>query len=168
VRVIGPNPAYPTHSSAEAAHAGNEHITYSLDPKSGWQPDLRDMEEKIKNMAYMMLTQNLQTLIIENIKMKDYPNMIIVKECFKDFIVNKLEPSETPCDLFSYSRPLKYNSDKESNFPDFMKRKFVNDVMNKYKETHDLSYEYYSDYWKEFPKDFTDMVKNLKAIKPVL
>lgn len=53
VRVIGPNPAYPTHSSAEAAHAGNEHITYSLDPKSGWQPDLRDMEEKIKTNPWI-------------------------------------------------------------------------------------------------------------------
>lgn len=48
VRVIGPNPAYPTHSSAEAAHAEKEHITYSLDPKNGWQPDLVEMEEKIK------------------------------------------------------------------------------------------------------------------------
>jgi alanine-synthesizing transaminase len=48
VRVIGPNPAYPTHSSAEAAHAGKEHITYNLDPQNGWQPDLEDMEAKIK------------------------------------------------------------------------------------------------------------------------
>lgn len=32
-RVIGPNPAYSTHSSAEAAHAGSRHITYRLDPK---------------------------------------------------------------------------------------------------------------------------------------
>lgn len=47
VRVIGPNPAYPTHSSAEAAHADRPHITYSLDPHNGWQPDLKEMEEKI-------------------------------------------------------------------------------------------------------------------------
>lgn len=47
VRVIGPNPAYPTHSSAEAAHADRPHITYSLDPYNGWQPDLEEMEEKI-------------------------------------------------------------------------------------------------------------------------
>jgi alanine-synthesizing transaminase len=46
-RVIGPNPAYPTHSSAEAAHAEDAHITYALDPKNGWQPDLIEMEEKI-------------------------------------------------------------------------------------------------------------------------
>lgn len=47
VRVIGPNPAYPTHSSAEAAHADRPHITYSLDPNNGWKPDLQEMEQKI-------------------------------------------------------------------------------------------------------------------------
>lgn len=46
-RVIGPNPAYPTHSSAEAAHADSPHYTYSLDPHNGWQPDLAEMERKI-------------------------------------------------------------------------------------------------------------------------
>lgn len=122
--------------------------------------------DKIKNMAQTMLTQNMQSLLIENVEMEDYPNMIIIKECFKEFVVDKLEPTETPCDLFNYSRPLKYNSDKESNFPDFMKRKFTQDLDSKYKMKYDFkNFEYYSDYWKEFPKDFTDMVKNLKAIK---
>jgi aspartate/methionine/tyrosine aminotransferase len=46
-RIIGPNPAYPTHSSAEASHADRPHITYSLDPKNGWKPNLAEMEEKI-------------------------------------------------------------------------------------------------------------------------
>ena len=53
VRVIGPNPAYPTHSSAEAAHSGSEHITYALDPHNGWQPDLFDLEEKIKTNPWI-------------------------------------------------------------------------------------------------------------------
>jgi aspartate/methionine/tyrosine aminotransferase len=39
-RVIGPNPAYSTHSSAEAAHAGTDHYSYSLDPDNEWYPDL--------------------------------------------------------------------------------------------------------------------------------
>lgn len=47
VRVIGPNPAYPTHSSAEAAHADRAHITYSLDPYNNWKPNLEEMERKI-------------------------------------------------------------------------------------------------------------------------
>ncbi len=47
-RVIGPNPAYPTHSSAEAAHAGTHHITYSLNPYRNWLPDLEDLRNKVK------------------------------------------------------------------------------------------------------------------------
>ncbi|MGC9323485.1 MAG: pyridoxal phosphate-dependent aminotransferase [Desulfomonilia bacterium] len=47
-RVIGPSPAYSTHSSAEAAHSGYEHLTYELDPNNGWMPDLQDLENKIK------------------------------------------------------------------------------------------------------------------------
>jgi aspartate/methionine/tyrosine aminotransferase len=47
-RIIGPNPAYPTHSSAEAAHADAPYITYRLNPYNGWRPDLKEMEKKIK------------------------------------------------------------------------------------------------------------------------
>lgn len=47
-RVIGPSPAYSTHSSAEAAHSGYEHLTYELDPQNRWMPDLEDLENKVK------------------------------------------------------------------------------------------------------------------------
>ena len=47
-RVIGPTPAYSTHSSAEAAHSGYEHLTYELDPHQGWMPDLEDLRMKVK------------------------------------------------------------------------------------------------------------------------
>jgi alanine-synthesizing transaminase len=47
-RVIGPSPAYSTHSSAEAAHSGYEHLTYELNPERNWMPDLDDLENKIK------------------------------------------------------------------------------------------------------------------------
>lgn len=47
-RVIGPSPAYSTHSSAEAAHSGYEHLTYELDPENKWLPDLDDLEKKIR------------------------------------------------------------------------------------------------------------------------
>lgn len=47
-RVIGPDPAYPAHSSAESARAGDKHITYKLDPENNWIPDLEDLENKIK------------------------------------------------------------------------------------------------------------------------
>jgi aspartate/methionine/tyrosine aminotransferase len=47
-RVIGPSPAYSTHSSAEASHAGAEYISYNLDPKNLWYPDLDDLRMKVK------------------------------------------------------------------------------------------------------------------------
>jgi len=47
-RVIGPSPAYSTHSSAEAAHAHHEPLTYRLDPDNHWYPDLDDLYNKIK------------------------------------------------------------------------------------------------------------------------
>jgi alanine-synthesizing transaminase len=47
-RVIGPSPAYSTHSSAESAHCALPHITYDLDPDNGWLPDLDDLRQKIQ------------------------------------------------------------------------------------------------------------------------
>jgi aspartate/methionine/tyrosine aminotransferase len=47
-RVIGPNPAYPTHSSAEGAHAKTKHITYSLNPHRNWLPDIEDIRNKVR------------------------------------------------------------------------------------------------------------------------
>jgi aspartate/methionine/tyrosine aminotransferase len=47
-RVIGPSPAYSTHSSAEAAHAGHEPLTYTLDPNNKWYPDMDDLYNKVK------------------------------------------------------------------------------------------------------------------------
>ena len=47
-RVIGPSPAYSTHSSAEAAHANHDPLTYKLDPANHWYPDLDDLYNKIK------------------------------------------------------------------------------------------------------------------------
>jgi alanine-synthesizing transaminase len=47
-RVIGPSPAYSTHSSAESAHCAMPHITYDLDPTNGWMPDLVDLRRKIE------------------------------------------------------------------------------------------------------------------------
>jgi len=46
-RVIGPNPAYSTHSSAEAAHSGSHHITYRLDPRNNWYPDMNHLRDQL-------------------------------------------------------------------------------------------------------------------------
>ncbi len=47
-RVIGPSPAYSTHSSAEAAHSGYEHLTYTLNPDNNWEPDVNEIYNKAK------------------------------------------------------------------------------------------------------------------------
>ncbi|HOJ63142.1 MAG TPA: pyridoxal phosphate-dependent aminotransferase [Spirochaetota bacterium] len=47
-RVIGPSPAYSTHSSAEAAHSGYEHLTYLLNPDKDWEPDINEIYNKAK------------------------------------------------------------------------------------------------------------------------
>lgn len=47
-RIIGPSPAYSTHSSAEAAHAHTTPLTYKLDPENSWYPDMEDLYLKVK------------------------------------------------------------------------------------------------------------------------
>jgi alanine-synthesizing transaminase len=47
-RVIGPSPAYSTHSSAESAHCFLPHIMYDLDPDNGWMPDMADLRGKVQ------------------------------------------------------------------------------------------------------------------------
>lgn len=47
-RVVVPSPSYTTHSSAEAAHAGDRPVCYRLDPYNNWYPDLDDLENRIK------------------------------------------------------------------------------------------------------------------------
>lgn len=47
-RILGPSPAYSTHSSAESAHSGYSHLTYTLDPYNGWMPDVEDIRNKVK------------------------------------------------------------------------------------------------------------------------
>ncbi len=47
-RVIGPSPTYSTHSSGEAAHAGQKPVSYRLDPHNNWYPDLDDLRLSVK------------------------------------------------------------------------------------------------------------------------
>lgn len=47
-RVIGPSPTYSTHSSGEAAHAGQHPVSYRLDPTNGWYPDIEDLRLSVK------------------------------------------------------------------------------------------------------------------------
>ncbi len=47
-RVLQPQPAYPTHISAERWHAGAEALAYRLDPRRQWQPDLDHLERQVR------------------------------------------------------------------------------------------------------------------------
>lgn len=47
-RIIQPSPSYPTHASMESFAADAESISYVLDPKNAWQPDLQNLENKIR------------------------------------------------------------------------------------------------------------------------
>lgn len=57
-RIICPAPTYSTHSSAEAAHAGARPISYQLNPRNNWYPDIEDLCGRVKynpNVAGILL-----------------------------------------------------------------------------------------------------------------
>ncbi|WP_268123184.1 pyridoxal phosphate-dependent aminotransferase [Roseivirga pacifica] len=47
-RIIGPSPAYSTHSSGEAAHANANPITYQLNPAKKWLPEMDDLYNQVQ------------------------------------------------------------------------------------------------------------------------
>lgn len=47
-RVIGPNPTYPSHATAEAIHHGGNHITYPLQLDNGGRIDLDALERQVR------------------------------------------------------------------------------------------------------------------------
>jgi aspartate/methionine/tyrosine aminotransferase len=77
-RIIGPSPAYSTHSSAEAAHANTSPITYNLDPDNQWLPDMEDLYNKVK------YNPSIVGILIIN---PDNPTgMVYPKEVLDDFV----------------------------------------------------------------------------------
>ena len=47
-RVLIPSPTYPSHATAESMHAGCTFVSYSLDPDNDWEPDVEEIENKVK------------------------------------------------------------------------------------------------------------------------
>ena len=47
-RILVPSPTYPSHATGEAMHAGCSFISYQLDPENNWEPDLQEIENKVK------------------------------------------------------------------------------------------------------------------------
>ena len=62
-RVLGPSPAYSTHSSAEGAHSGYSHVTYDLDPYNGWLPNVDDIRNNVNDsIAGILLSPDNPTV----------------------------------------------------------------------------------------------------------
>lgn len=53
-RIIGPSPAYSTHSSGEAAHANASALTYTLNPARNWYPNMEDLRNQIMYNPYIV------------------------------------------------------------------------------------------------------------------
>jgi aspartate/methionine/tyrosine aminotransferase len=53
-RVIGPNPTYPSHATAEAMHHGGDHLTYALKLDAGGRIDLEDLERKVRHDPHIV------------------------------------------------------------------------------------------------------------------
>lgn len=70
-RVLWPDPAYPTHSSAEATKSGTYHLTYSLNPDNQWNPDLEEIENKVK------YNPNISAILVIN---PDNPTWAVFKK----------------------------------------------------------------------------------------
>ena len=75
-RVIGPSPAYPTHSSAEAGHAGSPHLTYNLNPHRNWLPDLNDLRNKV---AYNPAIAGILIINPDNPTGMIYPKQVLME-----------------------------------------------------------------------------------------
>ncbi|MEQ9366653.1 MAG: pyridoxal phosphate-dependent aminotransferase [Leptospirales bacterium] len=100
-RIIGPSPAYPTHSSAEASHAGYPPITYSLDPHNGWMPDLDELRNKVKYnesiAGIMIINPDNPTgavfpreVVAEMVEIaRQYDLFIVADEIYANMVFNK-------------------------------------------------------------------------------
>ncbi len=103
-RAICPSPAYSTHSSAEASHAGSDPITYRLDPENKWLPDIEGLRNKVKNnpaiSCITVINPNNPTgavypkAVMDGIVKiaKDYSLFIICDEIYANIVHNGAKP----------------------------------------------------------------------------
>ncbi|MGA1825275.1 MAG: pyridoxal phosphate-dependent aminotransferase [bacterium] len=103
-RIIGPTPAYSTHSSAEAAHSGYEHLTYELDPYNNWLPNIKDLALKVKyndsiagillinpdNPTGIVYSRKILESIVEIARTNDI--FIICDEIYANIVYNGCSP----------------------------------------------------------------------------
>lgn len=99
-RILGPSPAYSTHSSAEAAHSGYNHVTYDLNPSNGWMPDIEDIRNKVKYndsiAGILLLSPDNPTGAVYPLELlqefaniaKEYGLFIIADEIYANIVYN--------------------------------------------------------------------------------
>jgi aspartate/methionine/tyrosine aminotransferase len=103
-RILGPTPAYSTHSSAESSHSGYEHLTYELDPYNNWMPDIEDIRLKVKYndsiTGILLINPDNPTGAVYNREVlqqvveiaREYKLFIICDEIYAHIVYNGYEP----------------------------------------------------------------------------
>lgn len=113
-RVIGPSPAYSTHSALEAAHSNKEPITYQLDPDNHWYPDLDDLYLKVKYnpniVGILIINPDNPTGMVYPVEYlermieiaKEFGLFVVCDEIYENIIYNDAQTkklSEVICDV---------------------------------------------------------------------
>lgn len=121
--------------------------------------------ERIRNISLNILTEKMQSVLLKNDTMKEFPHELILRECFSEFTISPDEPlpeTERLCDYYHYDRPLQYDHVYEKDFPEIMTKKFISESRKKFNMPDNPFMDAYSKFRKDVPADFTDMVKNLR------
>lgn len=121
--------------------------------------------ERIRNISLNILTEKMQSILLKNDTMSEFPHALILRECFSEFTISPNDPlpeTERLCDYYHYDRPLTYDHVHEKDFPEIMSKKFENKTRNSYGLSDSPILAEYSNFRKDAPVDFTDMVKNLR------
>ncbi|HOD29830.1 MAG TPA: pyridoxal phosphate-dependent aminotransferase [Syntrophales bacterium] len=99
-RVILPEPTYSTHLLAEVLHASFPPNTYRMNPYSGWCPDIRELELKVKShhaiVGILVINPDNPTGFVypeENLRQivriaKEYDLFLIFDETYQNIVYN--------------------------------------------------------------------------------
>ena len=102
-RILVPSPTYPSHATAEAMHAGCSFISYQLDPANNWEPNLEEIENKVKYndhvVAILVINPNNPTGRVFNretlesiVKIaKDHDCFLIFDEIYHSMVFDDIE-----------------------------------------------------------------------------
>lgn len=119
--------------------------------------------QTIKHISLNYLTYHMQKAINGDRQFND-PHAEIIEECFSAFIRSP-EPNETICDIYSYQNDMRYDTTVDK-FPKIISKNFDPNLRKKFKLPPKKANIEYSEHMKNYPKNFTDMIKQLKINPP--